>query len=80
MIDALLSLGGGIWGYVALAVAAIAGVAGFWFKAKSAGKAQERAKQTEKIHEKVTKADEVRRDVRTDPDKRKRVRRFDRNR
>jgi len=69
---------GKIWGYVLAAAGILAAVAAFWFKAKSEGRQEERAEQTERIHEKVEKADKVRRDQRTGS--RKRVSKFDRNR
>lgn len=69
-----------LWGYLAVAGAAIVGFLALWFTAESKGRGKERAKQTKVIHEKVEKADKVRRDVRSDPVKRKRVRKFDRNR
>lgn len=78
MIGFITGLGSKVWGYVVAAGVLLAGVAAFWFKAKSEGKSEERAKQTEKIHEKVAKAEKVRRDQHTTPDKR--LRRFDRNR
>lgn len=78
-MNALLGLLRGFWGYIAVAVAAVAGVLAFGAKKKSEGRKQERAKQTEKINEKVRKADEVRRAVRTDPGKRDGVRKFDRD-
>ena len=68
-----------LWGYVAVAGAAIAGVAAMWLTAKSKGKTEERAEATEKVHEKAETAAKVRRDVRSDPGKRKRVSKFDRN-
>jgi len=75
MIEALL---GDFLGYIIGAGVLIAGALGLWFKAKSEGRQQEKAKQTEKIHEKVTKADKAVRDHRIKPDKR--VRKFDRPR
>ena len=62
-----------------VAVAAILGGLGMYGRSKKAqGTAEEKAKQTEKIHEKVTKADKAVRDHRIKPDKR--VRKFDRPR
>ena len=74
MITALFSK---VWGYIAAAGVLLAGVAAFWFKAKSEGADQEKAKQTEKIHEKVKDADKARRDQRGSG-KRDRVSKFDR--
>lgn len=67
-----------LWGYLAVVVGAAAAIGIFGAKKKAEGKSQERAKQTENIHEKVEKAEKVRRDVRADPGKRDRVSKFDR--
>lgn len=65
-----------LWGYLAVAIGAIVAALAFGAKKKSEGRKEERAKQTEKIHEKVEKANKVRRAA-PDPE-RKRVSRFDR--
>ena len=71
------------WGAKLLAALAVIGTAlgalrMYGRSKKAQGRSEERERTTEKIHEKVAKADKVRRDQRTAPDKR--LRRFDRNR
>ena len=74
----LLAKLSGLWKYIVPVVIAL-GTLGMYGRSKKAqGRSEERAETTEKIHEKVAKADKVRRDQRTAPDKR--LRRFDRNR
>ena len=72
MIDLLTGLGGEILGYIVAAGVLLAGVAGFWFKAKREGRKAEQAKQAERTIENVEKATAARRN--TD---RSRVRKFD---
>ena len=74
MISALFSK---LWGYLAVAAAAVAAVVGLYLKGKSAGRTEEKAKATEKVLENVEKAGKARRDQR-DSGKRERVRKFDR--
>ena len=69
---------GKLWGYLAVAAAAVAGILALMFTERKKGAATERAKQQEKVIENVTKAEKVRTARRADPGKRDRVRRFDR--
>ncbi len=66
-------------GLLAAAGLALAALGLFGAKMKRAGRKQEQAKQTEKIHAKAKTAKKVRRDVRADPGKRDSVRKFDRD-
>lgn len=67
-------------GLLAAAGVFAAGIGLAMLKAFSAGRRKEQVKTMEKIHEKAGDADKVRRDIRTDPSKRERLRKFDRNR